>query len=68
LEIGTWLVTFLLTVFADLTVAVEAGMILAARVLKVTETTTVSQVIEEYLKVSAPACRKPENAPKHHGH
>ena len=30
LEIGTWLVTFLLTVFADLTVAVEAGMILAA--------------------------------------
>jgi MFS superfamily sulfate permease-like transporter len=31
-EIGTWLVTFLLTVFADLTVAVEAGMILAALV------------------------------------
>ena len=52
LEIGTWLVTFLLTVFADLTVAVEAGMILAALVYihKVTETTTVSQVTEEYLK------------------
>ncbi len=32
LEIGTWLVTFTLTVFADLTVAVEAGMILAALV------------------------------------
>ena len=32
LEIVTWLVTFLLTVFADLTVAVEAGMILAALV------------------------------------
>ena len=32
LEIGTWLVTFGLTVFADLTVAVEAGMILAALV------------------------------------
>src|SRR6202521_3422510 len=32
LEIGTWLVTFSLTVFADLTVAVEAGMILAALV------------------------------------
>src|SRR5271163_1489492 len=28
-EVGTWLVTFLLTVFADLTVAVEVGMILA---------------------------------------
>ncbi|MFZ0523624.1 MAG: sulfate permease [Candidatus Acidiferrales bacterium] len=52
LEIGTWLVTFLLTVFADLTVAVEAGMILAALVYihKVTETTTVTQVTEEYLK------------------
>jgi len=52
LEIGTWLVTFLLTVFADLTVAVEAGMILAALVYirKVTATTTVSQVTDEYLR------------------
>jgi SulP family sulfate permease len=52
LEIGTWLVTFALTVFADLTVAVETGMILAALVYirKVTETTTVSQVTEEYLR------------------
>jgi SulP family sulfate permease len=52
LEIGTWLVTFSLTVFADLTVAVEAGMILAALVFirKVTITTTVSEVTEEYLK------------------
>ena len=52
LEIGTWLVTFMLTVFADLTVAVEAGMILAALVYirKVTATTTVSQVTDEYLR------------------
>ena len=52
LEIGTWLVTFALTVFADLTVAVEAGMILAALVYirKVTATTTVSQVTEDYLR------------------
>ncbi len=52
LEIGTWLATFLLTVFADLTVAVEFGMILAALVFitKVTETTTVHQVTEEYLR------------------
>ena len=52
LEIGTWLVTFSLTVFADLTVAVEAGMILAALVFirKVTITTTVSEVTEEYLR------------------
>jgi sulfate permease, SulP family len=52
LEIGTWLVTFALTVFADLTVAVEAGMILAGLVYirKVTATTTVSQVTDEYLR------------------
>jgi SulP family sulfate permease len=52
LEIGTWLVTFSLTVFADLTVAVEAGMILAALVFirKVTATTTISRVTDEYLR------------------
>lgn len=46
LEIGTWLITFGLTVFADLTVAVEAGMILAALVFirKVTLTTKVSRL------------------------
>ena len=44
LEIGVWLTTLLLTVFADLTVAVEGGMILAALVFirKVTLTTTVT--------------------------
>jgi SulP family sulfate permease len=52
LEIGTWAITFLLTVFADLTVAVEVGMILAALVFirKVTLTTTVSQVTDEYVR------------------
>jgi SulP family sulfate permease len=52
LDIGVWLVTFALTVFADLTVAVEAGMILAALVYirKVTATTTVTQVTDEYLR------------------
>lgn len=52
LEIATWLVTFLLTVFADLTVAVEAGMILAVLVFikKVTQTTSVSEVTEEYVR------------------
>ena len=46
LEIGVWLTTLLLTVFADLTVAVEGGMILAALVFirKVTLTTTVTRV------------------------
>jgi sulfate permease, SulP family len=52
LEIGTWLLTFLLTVFADLTVAVEAGMIMGALVFirKVTSTTTVSRVTPEYVE------------------
>ena len=52
LEIGTWLITFALTVFADLTVAVEAGMILAALVFirKVTATTKVSRVTSEYIE------------------
>src|SRR5579862_8709671 len=51
LEIGTWLITFGLTVFVDLTVAVEAGMILAALVFirKVSLTTTVSEVTPEYV-------------------
>ena len=54
LEVATWSATFILTVFADLTVAVEAGMILAALVFirKVTATTTVSRVTEEYLRES----------------
>src|SRR4029077_2357813 len=52
LENGTLLITFSVTVFADLTVAVEAGMILAALVFirKVTITTTLSRVTEEYLR------------------
>ena len=52
LDIGIWLVTFALTVFADLTVAVEAGMILAALVFirKVTATTKVSRVTPEYVE------------------
>ena len=50
-DISVWIVTFLLTVFADLTVAVEAGMILATLLFirKVTITTTVSQVTDAYV-------------------
>lgn len=49
---AVWMVTFALTVFADLTVAVEAGMILAALlyISRVTKTTSVSQVTEEYFE------------------
>ena len=51
-DISIWLVTFALTVFADLTVAVEAGMILAALLFisRVASTTTVSQVTGDYVE------------------
>jgi sulfate permease, SulP family len=51
-DISVWLVTFALTVFADLTVAVEAGMILAALLFisRVAATTTVSQVTDDYVE------------------
>lgn len=51
-DISIWLVTFALTVFADLTAAVEAGMILAALLFisRVASTTTVSQVTEDYVE------------------
>jgi SulP family sulfate permease len=51
-DISVWLVTFALTVFADLTVAVEAGMILAALlfIARVSNTTTVSQVTDDYVE------------------
>jgi SulP family sulfate permease len=47
-----WASSFGLTVFADLTVAVEFGMILAALVFirNVTNTTTVSEVTDQYLE------------------
>ena len=47
-----WLWTFALTVLADLTVAVEAGMIIAALMFirRVTATTTVSRVTQDYVR------------------
>ncbi len=51
-DISIWLVTLALTVFADLSVAVEAGMILAALLFisRVAATTTVSQVTDDYIE------------------
>lgn len=48
-DISVWLVTFALTVFADLTVAVQAGMILAALLFirKISHTTTLVRVTDE---------------------
>ena len=51
-EAAVWIITFGLTVLADLTVAVEAGMILAALlyIRRVTTTTTVTRVTPEYVR------------------
>jgi SulP family sulfate permease len=51
-DISVWIVTFALTVFADLTVAVEVGMILAALlyIRRVSNTTTVARVTPAYLE------------------
>jgi SulP family sulfate permease len=51
-EATVWGITFALTVLADLTVAVEAGMILAALlyIRRVTATTTVARVTPEYIQ------------------
>lgn len=50
-DVAVWAVTFLLTVFADLTVAVEVGMVLAALLFirRVSHTTTVSRVTADYV-------------------
>ena len=51
-----WLATFALTILADLTVAVEVGMILAALLFisRVASTTTVSRVTGDYVERGRP--------------
>ncbi len=51
-DAAVWFITLFLTVIADLTVAVQAGMILAALlyIRRVTSTTSVSRVTPEYVR------------------
>ena len=51
-DISVWFVTFALTVFADLTLAVEVGIIMAALLFirRVARTTTVTTVTPEYVE------------------
>jgi SulP family sulfate permease len=51
---SVWAVTFALTVLADLTVAVEVGIALAALlyISRIAQTTTVSTVTDEYLEAN----------------
>jgi SulP family sulfate permease len=55
-DIVVWFVTFALTVLADLTVAVEAGMLMAALLFirRVSRTTTVSRVTPDYIEAGRP--------------
>ena len=55
-DIVVWFVTFALTVVADLTVAVEVGMLMAALLFirRVSRTTTVSRVTPEYIEAGRP--------------
>ena len=55
-DVIVWLVTVTLTVLADLTVAVEAGMVMAALLFirRVSRTTTVSRVTPEYIEAGRP--------------
>jgi SulP family sulfate permease len=53
-DVAVWIATFALTVFADLTVAVEVGMTLAALLFirRVADTTTIAAVTPEYINES----------------
>ncbi len=55
-DIAVWVMTFALTVLADLTVAVEIGMLFAALlyIYRVSQTTTVAPVTEEYIEDGRP--------------
>jgi SulP family sulfate permease len=55
-DITVWVMTFALTVLADLTVAVEIGMLFAALLYihRVSQTTTVAPVTEEYIEDGRP--------------
>jgi SulP family sulfate permease len=50
-DIAVWAATFVLTVLADLTIAVEVGMVLAALlyIYRISQTTTVSVVTQDYI-------------------
>jgi sulfate permease, SulP family len=66
-DIAVWTLTLSLTVFADLTLAVEVGMILAAFtfIRKISQTTTVSRVTEEYIEDGRVHILQDKNIPEY---
>jgi sulfate permease, SulP family len=64
-DIAVWAVTFSLTVLADLTVAVEVGMVLAALlyIYRISQTTTVAPVTQEYIRDGRPHVLQDKHLP-----
>src|SRR4051794_21500282 len=64
-DIAVWAATFALTVLADLTVAVEVGVILAALlyIYRISQTTTVAPVTEEYILDGRPHILQDKQVP-----
>jgi SulP family sulfate permease len=66
-DISVWVATFVLTVVADLTLAVEVGMALAALlyIYRVAQTTTVSTVTKDYIDASRPHVLQDKRIPSY---
>src|SRR5271170_2451481 len=66
-DVAVWAVTFALTVLADLTVAVEVGMVLAALlyIYRISQTTTVASVTEEYIRDGRPHILQDKQLPSY---
>ena len=64
-DIAVWYVTFGLTVLADLTVAVETGMVLAALlyIYRISQTTTVTPVTPQYIHDGRPHVLQDKQVP-----
>lgn len=62
---SVWLITFVLTVVADLTIAVEVGMGLAALlyIYRISQTTTVSTVTPQYIEDGRPHILQDKQVP-----
>ncbi len=62
-----WAATFLLTVVADLTIAVEVGMTLAALlyIYRVSQTTTIAVVTPEYIEEGRPHSLQGQEVPEY---
>jgi SulP family sulfate permease len=64
-DISVWAVTFALTVLADLTVAVQVGIVLAALlyIYRISQTTTVAPVTKEYIQDGRPHVLQDKHVP-----